>query len=177
MWSSQGGFGYQDKRRQGIVPQSERPTGHVGTRRDTTWDTILPGWDIIAGMGHKMGHHSAQMGHQRTPMDTILVSHVVIVKRQAGKGVSTQFSDAQRPKNQVTVAKADPKPLCTFRQLWYNPRYKLSAQQGWRHGVRLRSLGGTHVAIFHNVDGGEGPHQAFEAVSLFHCQNTLESLD
>jgi hypothetical protein len=33
--------GYQGKRRHGIVPQSEGPTRHVGTRRDSKWDTIL----------------------------------------------------------------------------------------------------------------------------------------
>jgi hypothetical protein len=86
--------------------QSEGPTGHVGTRRDSKWDTISP-WmgHHFAKMGHNMGHHfdrwdtkwdtilprwdtkwdtnghhSAKMGHEGTPMDTILVSHVVMVK-------------------------------------------------------------------------------------------------
>ena len=35
-----------------------------------------------------------------------------------------------------------PKPFCDSRQLWYSATYRFSALQGWRHGVRLRSLGG-----------------------------------
>jgi hypothetical protein len=45
-------------------------------------------------MGHQMGHHSAKMGHEGTPMDTILVSHVVMVKLQTDRGVLTRFSEA-----------------------------------------------------------------------------------
>jgi hypothetical protein len=130
----------------------------LGTQRDSKWDTILS-WmghqfaqmgHQFAQMGHEMGHHAAQMGHhfvqmghERTPTDIKMVSHVVMVKRQANKGLSTRFSGAEWPKNQVTVPKADPTPFCDFRRLWYTPSYKFSAQQGWRHGVRSRSLGGT----------------------------------
>jgi hypothetical protein len=78
-----------------------------------------------------------------------------------------QFSGAERPKNQVRVTNADPKQFCDFRRLWYNPFREFSTLQGWRHGVRSRSLGGTHVAIFHNVGNGEGPLQASEAVLPF----------
>jgi hypothetical protein len=79
-----------------MISQSEGPTGHVGTRRDSKWDTILRRWDTIlpwmghhfVQMGHKMGHHSAQMGHhfakmghEGIPTDIKMVSHVVMVKR------------------------------------------------------------------------------------------------
>jgi hypothetical protein len=79
-----------------MIPQSEGPTGHVGTRRDSKWDTILP-WmgHHFAQMGHQMGHHSVpmghhsapmghhfvQMGHERTPTDTKMVCVGVMVKR------------------------------------------------------------------------------------------------
>jgi hypothetical protein len=98
-------------------------------------------------MGHEMGHHFGRMGHKGAPTDTILVSVGVMVKRQASRGVCVRFSRAERPNNQARVARADPEPFCDFRRLWYTPTYKFSAQQGWRHGVRLRSLGSTNVAI------------------------------
>jgi hypothetical protein len=63
-------------------------------------------------MGHEMGHYSApvghhfaKMGHEGTPMDIKTVSHIVMVKRQANKGLSTGFLGAEWPKNQVTVPK------------------------------------------------------------------------
>jgi hypothetical protein len=74
-----------------------------------------------------------------------MVSHVVMVKRQANRGLSTWFLGAEWPKNQVTVPKADPGQFCDSGCLWYNPPYKFSAQQGWRHGVHSRSLGGIPV--------------------------------
>jgi len=46
-------------------------------------------------MGHQMGHHFAKMGHEGTPTDIKMVSHVVIVKRQADKGLSTRFLGAE----------------------------------------------------------------------------------
>ena len=55
----------------------EGPTGHVGTRRDSKWDTILARWDTKWDTN---GHHSAKMGHEGTPRDTILVSLVIMVK-------------------------------------------------------------------------------------------------
>jgi len=79
-------------------------------------------------------------------MDIKMVSHVVIVKRLASRGVSTSFLEPWWPKNRVTVAKADREPFCDFLQLWYNPFYEFSALQGWRHGVHSRSLGGTPVS-------------------------------
>ena len=80
-------------------------------------------------------------------MDIKMVSHVVMVKRGSGRAVSTQFSEAEWLKSRVKVAITDLVPFCDFCRLWYTPPYKLSAQQGWRHGVRSRSLGGTNVAI------------------------------
>jgi hypothetical protein len=56
-----------------------------------------------------------------------------------------RFLKAEWLKNQVTVEKADPEPFRGFRRLWNTPSYELSALQGWRHGVRSRSLGGTRV--------------------------------
>ena len=32
--------------------------------------------------------------------------------------------------------------FCGFRRLWHSAIYEFSALQGWRHGVRSRSLGG-----------------------------------
>ena len=61
-----------------MISQSEGSTGHVG---DTS--------------GHHMGHHFAEMGHKGTPTDIKMVSHVVIVKRQADKGLSTRFLGAE----------------------------------------------------------------------------------
>ena len=125
-------------------------TEHLGTRRDSKWGTI-PSWmghnfapmgHYSAMMGHQMGHQSAKMGHKGTPTDTILMSVGVMVKQKARRGGSMQFSGAGRPKSQVRVAKVDPRQFCDLRRLWYNPPYKFSAQQGWRHGVRSRSLGG-----------------------------------
>jgi hypothetical protein len=83
------------------------------------------------------------MGHKGTPTDTKLVSVGVMVKRWASRGVSRRFLGAERPKNRVRAAETDPEPFCDLRRLWYTPSYKFSAQQGWRHGVRSRSLGGT----------------------------------
>jgi hypothetical protein len=77
--------------------------------------------------------------------DTILTSAGVMVKRRARRGGSARFSGVERPKNQVSVAKADPKPFCDSRRLWSTASNKFSAQQGWRHGVRSRSLGGIPV--------------------------------
>jgi hypothetical protein len=95
----------------------------------------------FAVMGHQMGHQSAKMGHKGTPTDTILTSVGVMVKHKARREGSTRFSGAERPKNQVTVPKADPRQFCNFGCLWYNLLYEFSAQQGWRHGVRRGPLG------------------------------------
>ena len=129
----------------------------------------------FAMMGHQTGHQSAMMGHKGTPTDTILTSVDVMVKRKARWGVSAGFSGAEQPKNQVWVAEADPTPFCDFRRLWYTPTYKFSALQGWRHGVRSRSLGGTDVAVYHNVGDGEGLLREFEAVPLFCRRKTLNT--
>ena len=118
---------------------------------------FAPMGHYFAMMGHQMGHQSAEMGHEGTPRDTILTSVGVMVKRSASRGVFTRVSGVERPKYQPTVAEADPTPFCDFRGLWYTSTNKFSALQGWRHGVRSRSLGGTHVAVFHNVGDGEGP--------------------
>jgi hypothetical protein len=63
----------------------------------------------------------------------------------ARRGVSRRFLRAERPKNRGRVTKPALEPFCDFRRLWYTPTYKLSALQGWRHGVRSRSLGGIPV--------------------------------
>jgi hypothetical protein len=60
---------------------------------------------------------------------------------KVSKGVSTRVSGAEWPKNQVNVARMDPEPFCDSRRLWYTSTNKFSAQQGWQHGVRSRSLG------------------------------------
>jgi hypothetical protein len=65
----------------------------------------------FAMMGHQMGHQSAKMGHKGTPTDTILTSAGVMVKKKARRGGSMRFSGAERPKNQVKVAKTDPGPF------------------------------------------------------------------
>ena len=80
-------------------------------------------------------------------MDTKMVSHAVMVKLLDSRGLFTGFSGVEWVKNQVKAAKTDAEPFCDFRRLWYTPTYKFSVLQGWRHGVRSRSLGGTHVAI------------------------------
>ena len=48
------------------VPAS---TGHVGTRRDSEWDTTLS-WmgHHFGSMGHQMGHYLAPMGHHFVPI-------------------------------------------------------------------------------------------------------------
>ena len=99
-----------------------------------------------AWMGHKMGHQSPEMGHKGTPMDTILMSADVMVKYRARRGGATRFSGATWLKNGVKVAQADPGQFCDFRRLWYDLSYKFSVLQGWRHGVRSRSLGGMFVS-------------------------------
>jgi hypothetical protein len=111
--------------------------------------------------GLQMGHYSVVDGtpngpQNGTPTDTILTLVGVMVKRKARRGGSMQFSGAGRPKSQVRVAKVDPRQFCDIRRLWYNPPYKFSAPQGWRHGVRSRSLGGTHVATLCNHSDKEG---------------------
>jgi hypothetical protein len=78
-------------------------------------------------------------------MDIKMVSRVVMVKREAGRGLSTRFLKAEWLKSQVRITKTEPEPFCDFRRLWYTACYKFSAQQGWRHGVRSRSLGGIPV--------------------------------
>jgi hypothetical protein len=97
----------------------------------------------FAMMGHQMRHQSAEMGHGGPPRDTILTSVGVMVKSKARRGGSTRVSGAERPKNQIWVAEADPTSFCILCRLWYTFTNKFSAQQGWRHGVRSRSLGGT----------------------------------
>jgi hypothetical protein len=57
-----------------------------------------------AMMGQQMGHQSAKMGHEGTSTDTILTSAGVMVKRKAGRGSSTRFPGAERPKNRGKVA-------------------------------------------------------------------------
>lgn len=101
----------------------------------------------FATMGHEMGHHFVQMGHEGTPMGIKMVSHVVMVKHEASREVSTRFSEPDWLKNRARVAKTDPEPFCDFRRLWYTGSYKFSAQQGWRHGVHSRSLGGTSYIL------------------------------
>jgi hypothetical protein len=92
-----------------------------------------------------MGHHCTQMGHEGIPMDIKMVSRVVMVKHEAGREVSTRLTEARWLKNKARITKTDPEPFCDSRRLWYTPSYKFSAQQGWRHGVRSRSLGGIPV--------------------------------
>jgi hypothetical protein len=85
-------------------------------------------------------------GHKRTPIGSILiltgVPHLMF-QLQSSREVSSRFSEAEWLKNQVKVAKTDPGQFCDFRRWWYNPFDESSAQQGWRHGVHSRSLGGT----------------------------------
>jgi hypothetical protein len=57
---------------------------------------------------------------------------------------------------------ADPQPglwsaqSSRLRLQWYNRVKRVQAPQGWRHGVRSRSLGGTHVATLCNYSDKEG---------------------
>ena len=71
------------------VPAS---TGHVGTRRDSRWDTILS-WmgHHFGSMGHQMGHQSAKVGHKGTPTDTISTSPALWSKRRLEEGVLRGF--------------------------------------------------------------------------------------
>jgi hypothetical protein len=39
--------------------------------------------------------------------------------------------------------KSGPEGVLRFRWLWCTPSHRFSVLQGWRHGVRSRSLGGT----------------------------------
>ena len=112
--------------------------GHHLDTWDIKWDTILPGWDTI------LPRWDTILGHKGTPTDTILTSAGVMEEKARG-GASTRFSGAERPKNEVRVSKADLEPFGDFGCLWYNPLYRFSAQQGRRHGVRSRSLGGTYI--------------------------------
>jgi hypothetical protein len=166
---------YLSPRTVSLIASLARSSRHVGTRTDSKWDTILswmghqmrhylapmghhfvpmghkkghhsaPMGHYFAMMGHQMGHQSAKMGHEGTPRDTILTPVGVMVKRRASRGGFTRFSGVERPKYQPTVVKANPTPFCDFRGLWYTSTNKFSAQQGWRHGVRSRSLGGIPV--------------------------------
>jgi len=105
-----------------------------------------------------------------------MVSHVVMVKRKAGRGVTARFSEAEWLKSRGKVAITDPEPFCDFRRLWYTPSDKFSAQQGWRHGVRSRSLG--HVSPLTITGAIEwGPLRGIKAVPIFYCLNTLKSFD
>ena len=89
------------------------------------WDTILPKWDM--------------KGHQWTSKwcPVSLWSRV-----RPTEGSSSSFWGAEWPKNQLTVPRADPGQFRDSRRLWYTRSYRFSALQGWRHGVRSRSLGG-----------------------------------
>ena len=75
--------------------------GHHFDRWDSKWHTILPRWDTKWDTN---GHHSAKMGHKGTPMDIKMVSHVVMVKSWASRGVCTPFSEAGWLKDRVKVA-------------------------------------------------------------------------
>jgi len=92
-----------------MAPQSEVTTGHVGDTNGHHMGHHFVGMGHQMGhhfaqMGHQMGHHSAKMGHERTPMDTKMVSHFVMVKNKAGGGVCGRFSEAEWRKNQLKVA-------------------------------------------------------------------------
>jgi hypothetical protein len=129
----------------------------VRTARDTKWDTILThgtsNGTLFCRDGTPFCHDGTLFCHDGTPIcqdgtqrDTN--GHHFDVRRRYGQekargGASTRFSGAERPKNEVRVSKADLEPFGDFGCLWYNPLYRFSAQQGRRHGVRSRSLGGT----------------------------------
>jgi hypothetical protein len=87
-------------------------------------------------------NHSAKMGHEGTPMNRRMVSVGLMVKPQGSTGACARFSGTVCASSQVKVAKGDPEALCDSRQRWNTPTYKFPAQQGWRHGVHSRSLGG-----------------------------------
>jgi hypothetical protein len=86
----------------------------AGTYRQIGWHPFAP----IVGQG-------GTQGHEQTP-----------------SWYPTVFSEAKWLKDQVKVVKTDPEPFCGFRRLWYTLSYRFSILQGWRHGVRSRSLGG-----------------------------------
>ena len=47
---------------------------------------------------------TGHVGHEGTPMNTILVSRVVIVKMYDSRGASAWFVEAKWPKNRLKVA-------------------------------------------------------------------------
>jgi hypothetical protein len=53
--------------------------------------------------------------------NTEMVSIRVMVKSEAGRGVSARFSEAGSRENQVTIAETAPEPFCGFRWSWYTP--------------------------------------------------------
>jgi hypothetical protein len=72
------------------------------------------------------------MGHEGTPVDVRMVSHVVIVKPWASRGICAWFLEAKWLKHQVRITKTTPGPFCDFPRLWHTPSYKFSALQRWR---------------------------------------------
>jgi hypothetical protein len=81
------------------------------------------------------------MGHEGTPVDVRMVSHVVIVKPWASRGICAWFLEAKWLKHQVRITKTTPGPFCDFPRLWHTPSYKFSALQRWRQWKPLRSFG------------------------------------
>jgi hypothetical protein len=65
-----------------------------------------------------------------TPMDVKMVSRVVMVQREAGRGVSTWLSEAEWLKNRVKVAITDLEPFCDSRWLWHTPAYCFQSCKG-----------------------------------------------
>ncbi len=78
------------------------------------------------------------------------MTHIVRAKHWAGREGYARALEARWLKRPVRITKTDPEPFCDFRRLWHTDSYKFSAKQGWRHGVRSRSLGG-HTSYLYQV--------------------------
>jgi hypothetical protein len=81
--------------------------------------------------------------HQVEPLDDPEAQHFYYSQASSQQRDFTRFFEAERLKNWVRVAKTVPEPFCDARRLWYSRFHRFSALQGWRHGVRSRSFGGT----------------------------------
>jgi hypothetical protein len=156
-----------------------QPAGHLRTRRDSKWDTILS-WmghhfgsmghqmgHHFAMMGHQMGHQSAEMGHKGTPMDIKMVSTSLWSSVRPTKGSPPGFWGLSGRKIRSTS------------QEWTRSHFAILAGCGIllptsfqpsKGGDMVCARGplGACVATCHNVGSREGSLQLFEVVPL--CQ-------
>jgi hypothetical protein len=111
------------------------------TRTDTKPDIIPDIIHIKSLKGHQMGHH-LHKALKGTPFSCPLVSHQGPARIQISRGLRAMASRGEVANQSGEGCRnASPKQSCGFGRLWYSLPDEFTVPQGWRHGVRSRSLG------------------------------------